>query len=203
MNILFERMAAQMLRGWRAGESRLLINNSALVHLPKSLQLRSAAFEDQAQIPAMHVGSTVGEDLSPQLHWSRLPSDATHWVLIVEDADAPLPSPFVHAIAAGPASVKQLKEGALCAQDRAGRTSSKVALGRNSYGRACYCGPWPLPGHGVHHYTFQLFAVKGPKPIVESRANLLPALVENAIAVGQLTGRFERNFAGDPIDLEP
>jgi hypothetical protein len=82
--------------------------------------------------------------------------ETAEFVLIVEDPDAPLPRPFVHAIVIGiPPESSKLAEGALSAL----LPTSQGMLGRNSFGLAAYVGPRALPGHSPHTYVFQILAL--------------------------------------------
>ncbi len=118
-----------------------------------------------------------------------MPQDAVELVLVMEDPAAPLPRPFVHLIATGiaPAS-RGLAEGALSA------TAGGIVVGRNSFRRNEYAGPRALPGHGVHDYVFQLFALNRTLAFaaLPSRAALMRLLPGAVIARGRLVGTFER-----------
>jgi Phosphatidylethanolamine-binding protein len=61
-----------------------------------AIQVGSLAFADHAPISSKYTAD--GPGLSPPLAWTGVPEGATSVVLIVEDADAPTPSPLVHAI---------------------------------------------------------------------------------------------------------
>lgn len=140
-----------------------------------------------------------GDDVSPALEWNMIP-EAVTWAVIVQDPDAPHPEPVTHwAIwdipgeAAGlPQNVEKLARTV---------TPQDAAQGLNGRGEHGYMGPKPPPGHGVHRYHFQVFAV-GKKlgldpstPLVE----LVGALKGATVASGELVATFETL---DPQDLD-
>ncbi|MCW7541730.1 YbhB/YbcL family Raf kinase inhibitor-like protein [Aquabacterium sp. A7-Y] len=154
------------------------------------IQISSLAFADHMPIPAEYTADGAG--VSPPLQWHGVPPGAASLVLIVEDADAPTPRPLVHAIAVGlDPRDGSLPAGALRpgSADEAG-----FRLGRNSYLQTAWLPPDPPPGHGVHRYAFQLFALEvdpglSGKP---GRDEVLEALQEHALACGCLIGTYER-----------
>ena len=126
-------------------------------------------------------------------------------VLIVEDADSPTPQPLVHAIAhslpTGDEDDGALAEGTLSAVNEA---QPLVPMGRNSLLQARWLAPDPPPGHGVHRYVFQVFAL-GPGvslPDTPGRDALRTALLERGLASGCLIGTYERP-SGDIADPLP
>ena len=147
-----------------------------------ALTLMSLAFADHTEIPARYTAD--GPGFSPPLHWSGVPSQAVELVLIVEDADSPTPQPLVHAIAHGlPVDASggpgdgALAEGALSA---VGEAEPLVPMGRNSLLMTRWLPPDPPPGHGVHRYVFQVYAL-GPGtalPDSPGREALATALAE-------------------------
>ena len=125
-------------------------------------------------------------------------SQATEVLLIVEDADSPTPQPLVHAIAhglpggGGPDSgAGALAEGALSA---VGDTEPLVAMGRNSLLQSVWLPPDPPPGHGVHRYVFQLFALGPGEPLPDTpgREAVRSAVQQRGLASGCLVGTYER-----------
>jgi hypothetical protein len=117
--------------------------------------------------------------------------ETAEFVLIVEDPDAPLPRPFVHAIVIGiPPESSKLAEGALSAL----LPTSQGILGRNSYGLAAYVGPRALPGHGPHTYVFQISALGKRLSFAQppTRRELVAALDGVVSARGRLDGTFEQ-----------
>lgn len=176
----------------RAGLDKIAFARIDLRTGTASLSVNSLAFADHAPIPRQYTAD--GEALSPPLHWSGVPANAASVVLIVEDADAPTPQPLVHAIAVDlPPGDGGLPEGALKSPDHDG--SSDVKTGRNSYLRQAWLPPDPPPGHGVHRYAFQVFALKRAPAFSDKpgRDELLGALSEHAIASGMLIGTYVRD----------
>ena len=75
-----------------------------------TITITNDAFEDGKSIPKKYTGD--GEDCSPPLTWSGVPSGAKQLALICDDPDAPSPEPWVHwVIYHLPADLTSLPEG--------------------------------------------------------------------------------------------
>ncbi|MHA6721875.1 YbhB/YbcL family Raf kinase inhibitor-like protein [Sphingomonas sp. RS2018] len=178
-----------LLKGVRAGQNKLAIAQEGLGSFT-AIDLRSPAFANGARLPDRFTADGAG--VSPPLFWSGVPTEATRLALLVEDPDAPTPSPLVHAIVWDlPAEDGQLAEGAIVA-DGAGDANGDV--GRNSYLREGWLPPDPPTGHGEHRYAFQLFALAdGEDPgDTPSRSDLIAAMRGRVLAAGLLTGSYSR-----------
>jgi len=73
--------------------------------------------------------------------------------------------------------------------------NTALSLGRNSYLRQAWLPPDPPPGHGIHRYAFQLFALADGEPFKDApgRHELIEALRKRAIASGCLIGTYTRD----------
>lgn len=182
------------LRGVRAGSEKL-----AIVDLSRgvetSLDLTSPAFANGARLPERFTGDGAG--VSPPLLWGKVPEGTERMALIVEDPDAPTPSPVVHAVVWNlDPDMGGLAEGAIVAD---GDGNADGDVGRNSF-REGWLPPDPPTGHGVHHYAFQLFALSGSATpgATPGRSALVEAMRGHVLAVGLLTGTYSR---GDPAPV--
>jgi Raf kinase inhibitor-like YbhB/YbcL family protein len=116
----------------------------------ESLTIGSDAFRDNSVIPPRYTAD--GDDISPPLEWEHPPKNTREFALIVDDPDAPSPSPWVHWIVYGiPARMRELPDG--ISVDRTG-----LKQGQNSWRTVGYRGPNPPPGR-MHHYRFTLYAL--------------------------------------------
>jgi hypothetical protein len=175
------------LREQRAGIDKTAYRQLDLRGGTAAITLTSLAFADHAPIPALYTADGPGH--SPPLAWSGVPVAARSLVLIVEDADAPTPQPLVHAIAVDISPHETgLAEGALTSDDEGPKT------GRNSYLGKSWLPPDPPPGHGVHRYAFQIFALAEGEAFsgTPGRDAVLDALRDRALASGCLIGTYER-----------
>jgi Raf kinase inhibitor-like YbhB/YbcL family protein len=178
------------LRGQRAGLDKIAFQAVDLRAGMASLTLASPAFVDHAPIPVAYTAD--GPGVSPPLRWTGAPAGAGSLVLIVEDADAPMPQPLVHAIVVDLAGADgDLPEGAMAGKDDGG---AGLRMGRNSYLQASWLPPDPPPGHGVHRYAFQLFALTSGALFegTPGRDAVLAAIREHGLASGCLIGTYER-----------
>jgi len=178
------------LSGLRAGSDKLAIAHARLGEF-ESIRLASPAFADGARMPERFTADGTG--VSPPLFWTGVPEGTERLVLIVEDPDAPAPTPLVHAVVWGlPAGQEDLKEGAISPDGPGAFDGSDV--GRNSLFGEGWLPPDPPTGHGSHDYVFQLFALNeippmGPNP---GRDELVAALESRVIAAGLLVGTYSR-----------
>lgn len=156
-----------------------------------SLTLTSPAFAESASIPSRH--TCDGQDVSPPLQWSGVPSNARSLVLIVDDPDAPDPAApkrtWVHWVLYDiPANATGLPEGVASAQLPAGTRE-----GLNDWERTGYGGPCPPIGR--HRYFHKLYALDTVlsdlgKP---DKARLLEAMKGHVVAQVELIGTYQRS----------
>jgi Raf kinase inhibitor-like YbhB/YbcL family protein len=158
-----------------------------------TIQVTSSAFTQGHVIPKKHTGE--GTDVSPPLSWSNLPEKTKELALICDDPDAPN-GDWVHwVIYKIPADAKGLPEG-VPRKSRLKEPAGTVQ-GKNSWPDAeatGYRGPFPPPGHGVHHYHFKLYALDAPleaEPGLTKRA-LLEKMEDHVLAEGELMGTYQR-----------
>lgn len=179
-------MIGKLLRGVSAGEHRTMWYEPFVVAAPDSLILQGTDFSDGGKLPASSTSRGIGR--SPGLSWSGVPAVTRSLVLIVEDPDAPLPRPFVHAVAIINPSAERLPPGAL--NDG---TEPIIARGRNSFGRRTWAASAPPAGHGRHRYVFQLFALSADASTsLHGRRDVRRLLRGSLLARGKLTGTDER-----------
>jgi Raf kinase inhibitor-like YbhB/YbcL family protein len=177
-------LLGKLLRRFRAGEDRSPLSGQGYA-AAATIDVTSPAFTDGGAIPQKHAGKGVGDNVSPALQWTGVPTDAKQLVLIMDDLDVPMPKPLMHTIAVIEPDVGGLAEGEL----KPGTTGLRLV---KAFGDT-YVGPRPIPGHGPHHYRFLVFALdqEVPDEIAGHKA-LLEAIAGHVVAPGGLTGTYER-----------
>lgn len=183
-------LVGHALRGQRAGLEKTAFQAVDLRAGMAAITVASLAFADHAPIPERYTEDGAG--ISPPLHWTGVPAAAASVLLIVEDADSPTPQPLVHAIVVAlPADDGALPEAALPSRDNDG---SGMQVGRNSFLQASWLPPDPPPGHGVHRYAFQVFALEAGAAFEgePGREAVLEAIRDHGLASGCLIGTYER-----------
>lgn len=162
------------------------------------MQLTSTAFQNIEHIPVRNSGE--GEDLSPPLMWSGLPTGTVSLALTCEDPDAPIRAnkdyPFVHWVLYNLSpDVGMLPEGI----PQRSKLSEPVACeqGKNSFGNLGYNGPMPPVGHGMHRYFFQLYALSKKLALSSNatREELVQEMQGCVLATAHIMGTYERAVA--------
>jgi hypothetical protein len=153
-----------------------------------ALQLTSAAFAPGGEIPIRH--TCQGEDRSPPLAWSGVPTNAKSLVLIVDDPDAPDPAApkmvYVHWVLYNlPPSITALPEAVA-------RLPAGTGQGLNDWHRTGYGGPCPPIGR--HRYFHKLYALDTVLPDLgtPTKAALEAAMKGHVLAQAELVGTYQK-----------
>jgi Raf kinase inhibitor-like YbhB/YbcL family protein len=126
-----------------------------------------------------------GEGTPPQLEWLGVPAAARSVAIVVEDPDAPFPRPFVHWLVWDIDPTVGLFDFGHGIPGREGK---------NSMMKTGFTPAAPPPGHGMHRYHFQVFALDKVLGLPEGsgRSAVLEAMRGHVIAWGELVGTYER-----------
>ena len=152
-----------------------------------ALSVSSPVFQEGHRIPAKY--TCQGQDISPQLAWSGLPTGTKSLALIMDDPDAP-GGVFTHWVLFNiPPDSHELPE----AVPVQARLSSGALQGNNDFGKIGYGGPCPPPGR-AHRYQFILYAIDRTLDLQAgaSKEQLLNAMQGHILAQAQLTGTYQR-----------
>ncbi len=155
-----------------------------------TLSVTSSAFRDGGEIPKIH--TCEGNDSSPPLAWSGVPSGTKSLALIVDDPDAPDPKApkmtFVHWVLYDiPPETTGLPPAVTSSHLPAGTRE-----GSNDWKRAGYGGPCPPIGR--HRYFFKLYALDTVLPDLgrPSKAKLEKAMEGHVLEKGELVGTSQK-----------
>lgn len=154
------------------------------------IQVTSSAFQNKGHIPIDHACDVLGDDRSPLLSFSNLPSGTKSLALILDDPDAP-GGTFNHWVIFNiPVSASELEEDL----PRDGELDSGARQGTNDTRQIGYFGPCPPPKE-THRYVFKVFALDIVLNL-ESGADkkqLLKAMKTHILGRGKLVGLFKNN----------
>ncbi len=154
-----------------------------------ALVISSSAFPHRGEIPAKY--TCEGDDISPPLTFSGVPSGTESLVLIVDDPDAPDPAApkmtWVHWLLYNlPPDTPGLEEGV--------RSLPPGTLeGTNDWHRTGYGGPCPPIGR--HRYFFKLYALDKKLPDLHrpTKAALERAMDGHILAQAELIGTYRKS----------
>jgi Raf kinase inhibitor-like YbhB/YbcL family protein len=152
-----------------------------------ALTLTSSAFPHQGEIPARY--TCEGEDISPPLAWSGVPTGTASLALIVDDPDAPDPEApkltWVHWVAYNlPPEIGGLEAGA--------SLPPEAQAGLNDWKRRGYGGPCPPIGR--HRYFHKIFALSAKLPDLggPTKKELERAMDGKVLARATLIGTYRK-----------
>lgn len=154
---------------------------------PATITVKSSAFNNMGMIPDKH--SAYFQDVSPEISWTSVPTNAKSLVVMMEDPDASL-KPVTHWILANLSpNVTGLPENVM-KEAKYG----DAMQGANIKGKPGYYGPMPPAGDKPHKYHFQVFALNTRLDLPDgfNRQALLDAMKGRVIAKGEIVGMYQR-----------
>ena len=133
----------------------------------------------------------VGDNVSPELHWSNVPAGTTSLVLLMFDPEGRMPWGVSHWVTYGidPSKVTGFAEG------ESSKLNDKYVGGKSTQGVGFYSGPCTPPGQTAHHYTFTLIATDLEPSALQAgltRDEVIKALDGHAKAATGLIGTFSK-----------
>ncbi|HEY4105213.1 MAG TPA: YbhB/YbcL family Raf kinase inhibitor-like protein [Polyangiaceae bacterium] len=174
--------AGHAISGIHAGAKKLAAHKVAEGIAP-SIDVRSVAFDADTALP---ISCTIdGVGAPPPISFHGVPKAAKSLLVICEDPDAPFPEPYLHWLVYG-------MPGA--AEDLDAESQQNYRLGQNSKLELGYTPAAPPPGHGVHHYHFQVFALDRALDLDTGmgRSDVLDAMKNHVLAWGEIIGTYQR-----------
>jgi Raf kinase inhibitor-like YbhB/YbcL family protein len=146
------------------------------------IKVISNAFKNDSLIPAKY--SCDGENISPQLKWSKGPKGTKTFVLICDDPDAPA-QVWVHWLIYNiPSTILEIPENAA---EIKGAKYGTTDFGNTNYGGPC-------PPDGTHHYHFKIYALDCELPLATgaTKENIESAMKNHILAKGEMIGMYAR-----------
>lgn len=122
-----------------------------------------------------------GEDQSPNLAWSEIPSGTQSFVLIVHDPDAPAKDWLHWLVINIPKDIQQIETGSVPAG------AQQLP---NDFGRVTWGGP--CPPRGVHRYFFEVYALDVPQLNAGNLTEVKQQLVQHGLAAATLMATYTR-----------
>ena len=150
------------------------------------LEVRSNAFKYGGYIPSKY--TCDGDNVSPQLSWSKGPNGTKSYAIIADDPDAPMGT-WVHWVIYNiPENITSLPEA--LSDDK--QLDFGAFQGKNDFRRIGYGGPCP-PG-GTHRYYFKVYALDTVLDVDPglTKRQLLKAMEGHILAKGELMGKYLR-----------
>ena len=157
------------------GQSADVLSGGGLITLESNAFVHDDTLSDNHYL--LNNVTCLGDNESPALNWSGVPTGAEKLVIIVEDIDA---DGEIHwALYDIPAATNSI----LRDQIPGGGATEFVN----------YAGPCPPEDGGIHRYVFKIYALNAPIGGPPANIAALKASMEGKIiACGQIIGKYER-----------
>jgi hypothetical protein len=160
--------------------------------IPPMIHVKIAEFADGGRIPNKYTCAAGAMSPSPAITWSGAPANAQSFAIIMHDPDPVIAGSATNDVLHWgifdiPGNSTGLPEGV-----KNGDQADGAKQINNIAGAPGYLGPCAPPGHGDHHYTFEVFALNAKLglPASTSRADLMNAMNGKVIGKGVYIGIF-------------
>lgn len=164
-------------------------------NLPPPINLSITGFSDGGTIPARYTCAAGQGSPSPAMTWSGAPDGTQSFALILHDPDPVLGGSATNDVLHWgifdiPGDATGLPEGV---PNQADLPDGSKQINHIA-GQPGFFGPCPPAGNGLHHYTFELFALSARLnlPATTSRADLMNAMNGKVLAKRVYIGMFSQ-----------
>jgi len=173
----------------RASDNSALAMDRVISPTIQPLDVTSPAAEPGTPIPDTY--TAFGKNTSPPIQWDGAPATTRAYVVIMEDPDAPGPTPKLHWLAYNiPGTLKGLNHNIR----NSGEPKNPLGMrqGVNAFGGIGYIGPHPPVGDPPHHFHFEVFALDRALDVKPgaSLEKVIAAMNERVVAEGEVVGTF-------------
>jgi Raf kinase inhibitor-like YbhB/YbcL family protein len=150
------------------------------------INLTSTAFKEGEFIPKKY--TCDGENVSPPLEWSGIPSETKSIALVCDDPDAPM-GIWVHWVIFNIPSSKNNLNEKIPSQKVLG---DGTVQGNNDFRKIGYGGP--CPPSGIHRYFFKIYALDKRVELTPgaTKGELLHEMTGHILTEGRLMGKYTR-----------
>jgi Raf kinase inhibitor-like YbhB/YbcL family protein len=143
------------------------------MEMEKVFNVTSPAFKNGDSIPIKYTGK--GIDVSIPLNLNNVSSLGKSIAIIMDDPDAPTPTPFVHWLIWNiPTTITMIPEG--IPNDKEVAILNGAIQGKNDFGEIGYMGP--NPPSGTHAYKIKVYVLDR---LLDLKAGSSKASLENAM----------------------
>lgn len=149
---------------------------------PAPMRITSPAFKNNEAIPSKY--TCDGENISPELRFTDVPSNAQSLTIIVHDPDAPRSGGWTHWVVINmDPSTAGIKEN--------GKPTSGLET-TTDFGKSGYGGP--CPPSGSHRYFFYLYALDGTLDLgaEATKQDVETAMEAHILEKAELVGLYKR-----------
>lgn len=167
--------------GTKLTEKKQLMPTITIQRKEAKMEIRSNAFENNAQIPAKY--TCQGDSINPEFSFLNVPDTAKSLVLIMDDPDAPSGT-FTHWVLFNiDPKVEKIEENSI---------PKGAVQGLNGAGGIKYVGP--CPPSGTHRYFFKLYALSDLLSLPEGakKQDVENAMKQNIIREAELIGLYAK-----------
>ena len=143
-----------------------------------TMEITSPVFKSGGNLPRKH--TCDGENISPELHFNKIPIETKSLVLILDDPDAPV-STWTHWLVWN-----------ILPQKSIGENYKEGVFGKNDFGTIKYSGP--CPPYGTHTYYFRIYALDSILDMAEgsTRFNLDKIIPMHVLAYAEIKCRYKK-----------
>ena len=200
-----ENIAGSLFSSFKERDAGLLPKSAPFADFPTSTITVTSPELGQINAHLTIDHTPLGANRFPALSWTWNGSIATpaEYIVVVEDPDAPLPTPVVHGIYYGIQASKTsiLPEDLIVADVDDAMTAGGFHYGANRM-QSVFGGAKPPIGHGVHRYFFQVVALSEPLAVDQdalhgsklTRAELVKRIQGKVLGWGEWVATYERTL---------